>query len=151
MIRQTSITAYFEIKHNGLLSKRRFEVYEQIVLHGPMTASEMIERISEKKTVNNSGTYATRLSELRDMGVIKECAPVKCSVTGHQAISWKAINSLPIKLEKKVSRKDLLKGIKEAVKLLKNCNPDPSKSAAEYYEIKDEMFDWLDKWKGEIK
>ena len=38
--RQTSIDCYNEIRANGLLSKRRFEVYEALLSSAPCTSSE---------------------------------------------------------------------------------------------------------------
>jgi len=39
--RDTSIEAYRTIKANGLLSKRRLQVYEYLFNHGPATAKEI--------------------------------------------------------------------------------------------------------------
>ena len=46
-IRQTSIDCYNKIKAEGLLSKRRLEVYEILFHHGQLTANEIV-RISKK-------------------------------------------------------------------------------------------------------
>lgn len=101
MARETSINAYQEIKNNGLLSKRRWEVYDLVCQHGPLTGGELIHIIKNnpKKYVTNSGTYATRLSELRTRQVIRELPKRKCKITGYLAIEWESTGNLPIPIQ----------------------------------------------------
>ena len=91
--RQTSIDCYNEIKANGLLSKRRLEVYEAILKNAPCTSNEALEDI-----YSGSHGIGSRTSELRDVGVIYEKGIRKCRVTGRNVIEWDltddAINSL---------------------------------------------------------
>lgn len=88
MVRQSSIEAFKHIKENGLLSARRFNVYEFIVLHGPCTFKQ-IDMALRQPTIT-SGSYSGRLSELRRMGLIKEVGTTKCPVSGNTVILWEA-------------------------------------------------------------
>lgn len=46
----------------------------------------------------------TRLSELRDRGVVKELGEVKCPISGHQVILWDVTKDLPANPPRKVSK-----------------------------------------------
>lgn len=97
MIQETSREAYNTIKANGLLSKRRFEVYEFIAQTGPCSINRLL---SEKAWAGkNTGSLTGRISELRDMGVIapwgEEVAP-----TGHRVILWTITKNLPVRRPK---------------------------------------------------
>jgi hypothetical protein len=75
--RQTSIDCYRQIQAQGLLSKRRFEVYEKLLAIAPCTASEL----QKSMDYNNGGRDCMkRLSELRDLGAIYEKIARKCNV-----------------------------------------------------------------------
>jgi hypothetical protein len=96
MKRQTSIDCFNKIKENGLLSKRRLEVYEAIFKNAPCTTNEALRDI-------NSGSHGvgSRTSELRDLGVIYEKRQRKCSITGMNVIEWDLTDKLPSKLQTK--------------------------------------------------
>jgi hypothetical protein len=92
--RQTSIDCYNKIKSNGLLSKRRFEVYEKLLTIAPCTASEL----QKSMDFNNGGRDCMkRVSELRDLGTIYEKRERKCNVTGKIVIEWDLTDRLPVK------------------------------------------------------
>lgn len=99
MIRQTSINAYLEIKEKGLLSKRRWQVYEVLYQHGPLTGRE-VNKILATARGNNSSTFIGRLSELRDLGIVYECGEKFDSETNQTVLLWDVTDKLPIKLEK---------------------------------------------------
>jgi hypothetical protein len=95
MIRETSVEAYDEIKENGLLSERRFEVYDFIARNGPCSINKLLQ---DKAWIGrNTGSLTGRISELERMGLIvpwgKETAP-----TGHRVILWEITKNLPSKL-----------------------------------------------------
>jgi hypothetical protein len=117
-IRQTSIDCYNQIKAEGLLSKRRLEVYEAIYKNAPCSASEIFN-VRNLKT-NQSG----RFTELRDLGVIYEKGIKKCRVTGKNVIEWDLTDNLPI--NKKVitnTKKDRVNNALDALRqLYKNKN-----------------------------
>ena len=92
--RQTSIDCYNNIKANGLLSKRRFEVYEALIKISPCTATEL----QNSMDFNNGGRDCMkRISELRDLGVIYERRERNCSITGKMVIEWDLTDKLPSK------------------------------------------------------
>lgn len=97
MTRQTSIDAYNTIKENGMLAKRRWEVYSILFSHGPMTGNQIIQYVGK---IQNTGSIKTRLSELRDRGVVVELGTVKDPITGVTVILWDVTKNLPIKLDK---------------------------------------------------
>lgn len=102
-IRQTSIDAYNEIEANGLLSKRRMEVYAVLFKSGPLTANEVFKIFSKNGDAATcaASNSAARFSELRDCGVICEVQVRKCSVTGMKVIEWDVTPNLPREVKKK--------------------------------------------------
>jgi hypothetical protein len=81
MIRETSKDAYRDLVDRGVLPHRRREVYRWIYLEGPCTAA-MLEH-----GLGGSSAHK-RLSELRDLGYIKEVDKAKCPRTGQRVIWW---------------------------------------------------------------
>lgn len=116
MKRQTSIEAYHQIKAEGLLSERRLQVYQILYKYGPVTAAQVVEIARNKMKVSNSGNFATRLSELRRMGVAFEVKTGPCPLTGRNVIHWDVNGELPAPLVKKKTHKELLL---EAVRIVK--------------------------------
>ena len=98
--RQTSIDCYNEIKANGLLSKRRLEVYEAIFKAAPCTTNEALMFI-------HSGSHGvgSRTTELRELGVIYEKGVKKCLVTGRSVIEWDLTDNLPKDIKLKTNTK----------------------------------------------
>ena len=89
-IRQTSIDCFIKIKQEGLLSKRRLEVYEAILKNAPCTTNEALKDI-------HSGSHGvgSRTTELRDAGVIYEKDVRPCNITGRNVIEWDLTDKLP--------------------------------------------------------
>jgi hypothetical protein len=101
MTRRTSIEAYNEIKENGLLSRRRFQVYESLaLLHRSATASEIATKMPGQKSESVGANIHARLGELRECGVVEEDGETKCPLTGMMVILWKITSNLPIKKTK---------------------------------------------------
>jgi hypothetical protein len=101
--RQTSIEAYNKIKENGLLSQRRFEVYDYVFGNGPTTARGAVKALSKKRgeqVAISFSSYAARFSELRDVGVLAEVGTTIDKDTGCEVILWDVTDRLPIKLDK---------------------------------------------------
>ena len=109
--RQTSIDCYNQIKSEGLLSKRRLQVYESIFNYAPCTASEVFNDKNLK--TNQSG----RFTELRDLGVIYEKGEKKCSITGRNVIEWDLTDRLPVNVKKTIKTKK--QKINDALNLLR--------------------------------
>lgn len=90
MTRQTTIDCYNQIKAEGLLSKRRMEVYEAIFKNAPCTTNEALKDI-----YSGSHGVGSRTTELRELGVIYERRTRKCNVTGRVVIEWDLTDKLP--------------------------------------------------------
>jgi len=120
MARQTSAQAYQKIKDDGLLSRVRLKVYVWLYQNGPATAGVVGEGIDYNR--NNT---ATRLSELRDLGVVRECGTQKDPTTDMEVILWDVTDQLPVaKLIRKSatrSRKQLLAEIEYLKDLLRRA------------------------------
>ena len=111
MIRDTSIEAYQTIKQEGLLSRARLEVYLALFSMGPCTAGELfIKRVSAHKLVK--GSVCARLTELRQIGVVKEVGEKICEATGQNVILWDVTSKLPKKLIKNPAQTCLMCGQK---------------------------------------
>jgi len=97
--RQTSIDCYNQITQEGLLSKRREEVYKAIYKAAPCTTNEALKHI-------HSGSHGigSRTTELRQLGVIYERGVRKCKITGRNTIEWDVTGRLPVteKMSKEV-------------------------------------------------
>ena len=71
-MRHTSIEAFNKIKEEGLLSRRKMEVYEILFRHGPLTAHEIVSIARDKYPQANQTGFNARLSELKEVGYINE-------------------------------------------------------------------------------
>ena len=101
--RQTSIDCYRQIKAEGLLTKRRLEVYEAIYNSAPCTSSEAMRgRLNSTNVLSQS---RARFTELRELGVIYEKGVRKCNVTGRNVIEWDLTDRLPIKTKPRPKQK----------------------------------------------
>lgn len=99
-MRQTSIEAYNFIKFNNILSERRWQVYDVVFHHGPMTSAEAFVILNRLYPIKNLTQSRARFTELRDMGAFYEVKVRQCSVSGMQAIEWDVTNRIPGKLIK---------------------------------------------------
>lgn len=120
MIRETSVKTYLEIKENGLLSKRRFQVYQYLFDHGPCFARQIHKALSMQGT--NSSSFVSRLSELRDAGVVKEVGETIDPETGMSVILWDVTQELPVKVERKETMSQKYKKLHMVMtEVYKNC------------------------------
>lgn len=111
--RQTSIDCYNKIKENGLLSKRRFEVYEAIFKNAPCTTNEAM-----KGHFSGSHGIGSRTSELRDLGVIYEKGTRECKVTGIVVIEWDLTDNLPDNTLLKKTKNTKPSNFKKSIKFI---------------------------------
>jgi hypothetical protein len=128
--RQTSIDCYNKIKQEGLLSKRRLEVYEAILKNAPCTTNEAL-----KDLYSGSHGVGSRTTELRDVGVIYEKGEKKCSITGRNVIEWDLTDRLPVNLKKTNKTKkhrtdDALNSLRELYKNKNNSTVEDWKEVA---------------------
>ena len=101
--RQTSIEAYKQIRESGLLSRRKFEVYEYVFHHGPVTARQAVKELCKIRGEGVAiafGSYATRFSELRNHGVLQEVGETVDLETKQTVILWDVTRELPRKPKK---------------------------------------------------
>lgn len=94
-VRQTSAEAYHTIQANGLLSKRRWEIYDALYRHGPKTGSELFKCLTLYGENPTHSNIVTRLGELRDLGVAAEVGKKECEVSGMRVILWDVTDNLP--------------------------------------------------------
>jgi len=125
VIRKTSRIAYKQIQEQGLLSQRRFEVYEALFYHGPLTANEAREHIGGHVPLNS---VSPRMAELKDRGVVVEVGEKICSVTGKKAILWDVTDSLPVEPPKRETSK-------EKIAKLEAENTELKKRLAQYEPV----------------
>lgn len=94
--RQTSVDVYHQIVEEGLLTHQKALVYVHLFKHGPLTGRELTKAIAAPGETATS--YHKRLSELRDLGVVKECPERECAVSGNVALTWDVTDALPTKV-----------------------------------------------------
>ena len=111
-VRHTSRLTYDNIKASGMLSKRRFEVYQTLFFVGPKTAKEIDQ--CHRKT----GAWK-RLSELRELGVVQEVGTTICPVTKQRVILWDTTNNYPraggLRTTRKPSSRQTIKALQERI------------------------------------
>jgi hypothetical protein len=128
--RKTSIEAFNKIKQEGLLSKRRFEVYEALYTSAPCTSSEAIRNA---KTTFGVFGVSSRFTELRDLGVIYEKGEKKCTITGRNVIEWDLTNGLPINFKK--NNKTKKQRINDAINSFRELYKNKDNSTKEDWKI----------------
>lgn len=121
MIRQTSRDAYNEIRTNGLLSQRRWEVYDALYKWGPCTANELYAHMTLKtRSTDQSNTNVrARLNELRECAAASEVGTRACKITGCNVIVWGISGKLPVALPKRESKDAIIKRLEEENKALR--------------------------------
>ena len=125
--RKTSIECFSKIKQEGLLSKRRLQVYESIFNYAPCTASEVFNDKNLK--TNQSG----RFTELRDVGVIDEKGERLCRITGRNVIEWDLTDRLPINFKNKNKTKK--QRINDAINSFRMLYKNKDNSTTEDWKI----------------
>jgi hypothetical protein len=142
VIQETSIAAYNKILENGLLSKKRLEVYREIFRYQPISINKLIMNLA--KEGQNTGCITGRISELQALGVIEpwgtEIAP-----TGHEVMLWRTTDNLPGKLPKKKTRKQLEMEILRLTQIVHRVEQDINWMLNNEKFLKRECFLYLDK------
>jgi hypothetical protein len=89
--RVTSVEAFYEATAAGTPATWRQWVYVALSqILEPPTAMETFAYLADRLGLElryDSNTRA-RFTELRDLGVIRECAPRRCRVTGRRCLTW---------------------------------------------------------------
>jgi hypothetical protein len=124
MTRDTSKEAFEKIKSNGLLSKRRFEVYDLLYHFGPLTANETVRIALRTHPTANQASFNARFSELEVRNVIKQVGFKDDPISGNRTILWDVTSGLPTEPQKQITRKERIKLIKKLLdELEKDVNP----------------------------
>lgn len=97
-MRETSLDAYRTIEANGMLSRRRWEVYSYTFHNGPTTAKRAWRALAPQ---SNSGVITTRFSELQERGVLKDVGQEVDEDSGMMATLWDVTADLPRKVDSK--------------------------------------------------
>ena len=99
--RDISIDVYNQIKEEGLLSARRWEVYDILFRFGPMTANEIFERVNKHGSESYRHNVNPRLDELRKRKVAQRVGEKTCSVSKRDITLWDVTSNLPEEPPKK--------------------------------------------------
>jgi len=120
MTQRTSIETYHEIKNSGLLSEKRWKVYDIFYQNNrPLTGAEVSQIYKGNyPSSQHSETIRNRITELKEMGLLAEFEMVDCTFTGRKVYTFVTTNNLPEKLEKKETLNQKLDKILEEIKLL---------------------------------
>ena len=112
-VRQTSVWAYMAIRSNGLLSRKRWQVYSYIFYHGPTHGPEIGEHVT--------GGWK-RVSELIDLGVVEEVGLTTNKKTNMTVYEVDVTKSLPFgKIRTRSSSKKGEKALLKDINLLLKC------------------------------
>ena len=88
--RETSVIAFYRAIDAGVIETRRTQAWWGLQALGIATTSEVFEYL--KETLHLGPRYdsntATRFTELRDLGLIREVGTRHCRVTGQLCITW---------------------------------------------------------------
>lgn len=103
-MRTTSLEVYHQIKQEGLLSKMRWLVYEDVFQNGPCTSAQSFKRIIGSNGSRSLTQSRARFTELRDMGAFKELGTTRCPVTGRKAILWDVTSKAPTQLKRETRK-----------------------------------------------
>lgn len=125
-MRKTSLDAYYEIKKSGLLSERRFQVYEIIVKRGPITQSELTSMFPGR-----DNSMRPRFAELEVLGVIRSIGTRTCRITGRNVHEWAATSGLP--------EKSKMEELKAIARLALKHKRSYEKFVAKYIKLKKEI------------
>lgn len=112
-MRQTSIDIYRHIEENGLLSKRRLEVYQCLYHHGPLSQNETSYKLRGKLDWGIN----PRFVELERMGAIKAVGERLDRHSGNNVTVWDVTSQIPKRLDKSLKPTRAMK-LKEAHRLL---------------------------------
>lgn len=130
--RQTSIDCYNEIKANGLLSKRRLQAYQCMLNLSPCTAGELEKEFNEKYGLR--GVWKL-LSQLRDMGVVKEVSERDCRITKRNVIEWDLTDRLPVDFNN--NNKTKKQRINDAINSLRELYKNKNSTNEEWKRVAD--------------
>lgn len=120
-VRETSKAIFNEIREGGYLSKQRWQAYEVIHTHGPITARE-VDRTAGLHLVKMSRSMQPAITWLVETGTVTEVGKRPCKVTGNTVITYMASGKLPKKPKAKIrlTAEQKFKALKAIRKLWKH-------------------------------
>jgi len=123
-MRKTSAIVYQQIKQ--MLSVRRWQVYEILEEHGPLTSSELFEifKVKHNFPFRYNANVHSRLNELQKLGLAHEVGTKECSVSGNTVILWDVTGNPPKTITKE---EQILESISKFEKKLERLNGELSK------------------------
>jgi len=89
--KDTSFSAYEQIKASGLVSKLQMQVVSVLFTHSGMTANE----IAFKLNIVQRDCVRPRLTELKNLGVVEAVAKRRCAVSGKVCLVWSFTGRVP--------------------------------------------------------
>lgn len=101
-VKETSLTCYRQVVAEGLLSRVRLLVWEELARRGPVTGRELDAALAQPGETRTS--YHKRLSELQRVGLARVVGTRACRVTGREAEAWEAVDAIPTKPERQETR-----------------------------------------------
>ena len=107
MVRDTSKEIYNKIVSNGLLSKKRLQIYDIIYNLGSMTGSQVAQIYKENYNASqHSESIRNRITELTQQGVVKEVKTGDCAITGKKVLWFDVTSKLPVKIQRQATKKE---------------------------------------------
>ena len=128
MVRQTSIDAYNRIRNSSFLSERKKRIVEIFLKNRQgLTASEVVELYASKYPLNRrSEGIRNRIGELVQQGVLREGKKVPCPYTGNKVTKFYLTKNEPIRMPKKLSKKEKKAELLSMLECLRLNISDPS-------------------------
>jgi len=108
MVRDTSIDAYYSIKHSGKVSKLQKYFYTLLFDNGPCTARHLFDIgvTRGKNTASPNLNIHARIFELKKMGLVKEVGAVICPKTLKKVTLYDVTcNPVPLEKPKELTKK----------------------------------------------
>ena len=93
MKHETSGEAFADATASGTIADSKHKVLAALVMLSDATAAEVWAAMPARSM--DKSKVSARLTELRDLGLVRELDPRVCSVTHHRAIVWEATGAAP--------------------------------------------------------
>ena len=90
--RDTSVQAFYNAVDSGVIETRRQQVWSALRARGEATSNEVFESL-KALGVRYISTACARLTELRDLGLVREVGQRRCTITGQLCIAWAVVPS----------------------------------------------------------
>ena len=94
--RAASARVYHQIEAEGLLSRRRLEVYKTLFRIGPATANEVASAAGQIVNPAKGDNSHARLRELEELNCVEPVGERVCRVTGRLVTVWDVTSKLPV-------------------------------------------------------